>query len=826
MDENSQRNFFNIIKKDPAEVKSIRQYQKLKIKKEFLKEDIKFLKKCRNAEVFPTFIKINVAVHNSRSHRAIDKGRKEWLKYEIRMKYSKLNEINEKLYQLYNTISLMFKEKTEYWFTELKRIENTCIKKGEEKTNKLEKKFKQLTNFQNVTKDKQQKDAPKKKIPEEENFNDYIVNLSSKELTEQQKQILKKGLKHKFIPKTPPIKDIVVSLESDLKYIHLDNEKFDNNNEKRLIKSEICKVIKEFKDNESKKIRNNNRKEYNIVKELKEMDLYYVKADKGKKLVIMDKKDYDEKVELAINEGPFNQVKVKKNWKDGVPVNVMQTEVKQTLTNLVNNNNLNQFTAQSLVLSNPRMPFIYGVPKIHKLDSKMRLIVSNISTPTSKIAKYVTKEFSKLNYQSVFSVKNSQDLTQKLINQKVDETEVLISFDVVSLFPSIPIDQAIEIVLEFLNSTELDRNKKASLIEMIKVCSRLNYCQFRENIYRQNDGLPIGSPLSPLIAELYLRKFELTYCKESWWPRVFYRYVDDCLAIIKKKDLSLIVENLNNSIFQKLKFTFELEKENQIPFLDILVKKNGENLGFAVFRKSIDIPRFIGKDSFHPNSHKNASLQFLINRLLSIPMSNEDFELEWKEIIKIAIMNGFDETICLKILEKKALKINTQLKSTMSDKGGDNKEMNFVSMPFFPPLTNKIKTILKKRDITLIHNSRGKLSDLLGNTKNKINNEMKSGIYMLECENCDKKYIGQTRRKLYEREIEHTNTRTKCNVSSVAEHMIQNNHKMKEIKLLEEINGIKSLDSYESYYLNKYKKDSLLNDQPAGNAPSFLFDLG
>jgi hypothetical protein len=89
----------------------------------------------------------------------------------------------------------------------------------------------------------------------------------------------------------------------------------------------------------------------------------------------------------------------------------------------------------------------------------MRPIVSNINAPTYNLAKYLTKVFSSFKKFDSMSVKNNINLIEKLSNNKIKENEILISFDVVALFPSIPIEITIGFLKEWLNELKIEDNK-------------------------------------------------------------------------------------------------------------------------------------------------------------------------------------------------------------------------------------------------------------------------------------------------------------------------------------------------------------------------------
>jgi GIY-YIG catalytic domain len=122
------------------------------------------------------------------------------------------------------------------------------------------------------------------------------------------------------------------------------------------------------------------------------------------------------------------------------------------------------------------------------------------------------------------------------------------------------------------------------------------------------------------------------------------------------------------------------------------------------------------------------------------------------------------------------------------------------------------------------------LRDLLGTEKDKETNVLKkSGIYRLDCENCEKKYVGQTKRSLEVRVNEHLNEMDlpeEFISSAMALHAKKENHEIGNIHLLKEVNQKYLLDATESFFIKKEDNGNLTNRNLKGNLPSKLYELG
>lgn len=123
------------------------------------------------------------------------------------------------------------------------------------------------------------------------------------------------------------------------------------------------------------------------------------------------------------------------------------------------------------------MPGMYGLPKIHKEGQKIRPIVSNINSPTEKVAKWLVKKFSRLEPLDSFQVLNSYDFIKEVkdIDIVLEESEVLVSFDVISLFPSVPSDVTLEILKYWLEKNEVVVIQTRSFMRLTEHCLKNSF---------------------------------------------------------------------------------------------------------------------------------------------------------------------------------------------------------------------------------------------------------------------------------------------------------------------------------------------------------------
>nr|VZI18613.1 unnamed protein product [Spirometra erinaceieuropaei] len=183
----------------------------------------------------------------------------------------------------------------------------------------------------------------------------------------------------------------------------------------------------------------------------------------------------------------------------------------------------------------------------------------------------------------------------------------MVSFDVTSLFTSIPQDLAIETVQLLLrNKYDETENRlgHAQVLQLLKFCLR-TYFTFDGTIFEQVKGTPMGSPISGFIAEAVLQRLE-SLVFQHHRPKFWARYVDDTFVVIERDQVLTFKERLN-SVFPDIQFTMEEEENNQLAFLDVLVcRKDCGSLKTKVFRKATNTTQILNFNSNHPICHKRS----------------------------------------------------------------------------------------------------------------------------------------------------------------------------------------------------------------------------
>ena len=174
------------------------------------------------------------------------------------------------------------------------------------------------------------------------------------------------------------------------------------------------------------------------------------------------------------------------------------------------------------------------------------------------------------------------------------------------------------------------------IMDLLGLCLRSTYLTFRGMFYEQVEGAAMGSPISPIVANLYMEDFEIRAIQSSPNPPLLWRrFVDDTFVIMKKGHREEFLQHLN-SVDKNIQFTSEEPgPEGALPFLDILIKPDQEGrLHTTVYRKPTHTDQYLHWDSLHPISSKYSMVGALQHRTRTICSDHQLFKEEEEHLTK------------------------------------------------------------------------------------------------------------------------------------------------------------------------------------------------
>ena len=268
----------------------------------------------------------------------------------------------------------------------------------------------------------------------------------------------------------------------------------------------------------------------------------------------------------------------------------------------------------------------------------------------------------------------------------------------------------------------------------------------------------MGSPLAPVLANLFMGHNENIWLDEYSSPPIFYkRYVDDIITAFKtENEADKFLEYLN-SRHPNIKFTMEKQQNNQISFLDVHLD-NSETLITKIFRKKTFTGILTNYFSFTSFTYKKGLINCLVERAFRINNTWKHFHNDLNDVKNILLKNGYPSHIFDKIIKTK---IET-LKIGSPKKQDDRKNTRCFKLPFLGKqsqnLNKKLLTLSKKycKSVSFkIAFTSTKIKSFFS-AKDSLPSYLKSFvIYKFKCAGCNSCYIGETTRHLDVRIDEH-----------------------------------------------------------------------
>jgi len=265
-------------------------------------------------------------------------------------------------------------------------------------------------------------------------------------------------------------------------------------------------------------------------------DIIILKPDKGNGVVVMNRKDYYDGIFTIIND--TSKVKLLKED----PTQKRENHLQRTLRNLKKKGFINTVDYDNIYPIGSQPARIYGTPKMHKFKASDKIlslwpIVSSIGTYNYQLAKFLGGMITPYLPQE-YSVQDSFTFVQDL--QKVStHNKFLVSFDVCSLFTNIPLEETVELAVDtiFSNTKNIKITRK-ELKQLFMIATSKTHFLFQESLYDQTDGVAMGSPLAPILANLFMGQHEKEWIEQYTGKQNTYycRYVDDIFAVFDSED--------------------------------------------------------------------------------------------------------------------------------------------------------------------------------------------------------------------------------------------------------------------------------------------------
>ena len=148
-----------------------------------------------------------------------------------------------------------------------------------------------------------------------------------------------------------------------------------------------------------------------------------------------------------------------------------------------------------------------------------------------------------------------------------------------------------------------------------------SHFSFKQGIYDQVDGVAMGSPLGPVLANVFMGYHERNWITnyDHSKPLFYTRYVDDIFCLFNREDECDVFLDYMNRQHPNIRFTIEKEVGGRLSFLDVNIDKNqGIKPSTSIFRKKTFTGLMMNFLSYNPFSYKRALIKTLVHRIHKI----------------------------------------------------------------------------------------------------------------------------------------------------------------------------------------------------------------
>lgn len=361
-------------------------------------------------------------------------------------------------------------------------------------------------------------------------------------------------------------------------------------------------------------------------------DLLVIPSDKNLGPVILDRNEYVRRCLLEHLMTPnYEQLD------DDIAINFVNTTQKLIFDFLEKNEkDISEsdlkFLHRSLQVPDP-FAYFYALAKVHKKPWVTRPIVSVAGSITHGLGRWLDQQLQPIVRQLPTYLKSSFELKKDLeLLPGLSSTRMsLFTGDIIAMYPSIDVPDALARISSFLHTSPLATNIPVTpIIAALELLMMRNCFRFGDTYWLQKRGTAMGTPPAPAFATLYYAIFELELLDVfSDQLKYLKRYIDDQIGIWIHHPNPYIDNQLWQS-FQHAQQTFcslnwkfsALEK--QVVFLDLTILLQSNRIFTSLYEKPLNLYLFIPPSSAHPPNVRQSLVTGGIKRIMDLTTKQSD----------------------------------------------------------------------------------------------------------------------------------------------------------------------------------------------------------
>ena len=467
--------------------------------------------------------------------------------------------------------------------------------------------------------------------------------------------------------------------------------------------------------------------------------------------------------------------------------------------------------------SGSRLAHLYGLPKTHKQQLAMRPILSATNTYNFALAKWLDDKLKPLSINQ-YTITDTFEFVNEVHGLTINTGDMLVSFDVSSLFTNVPLEETIHILADkafmndWFNVTHGLNLSKQDLVDLLRGATKDQLFLFNGQLYEQTDGVAMGSPLGPLLANVFMCSIEETLERDGKMPAYYRRYVDDTLTIVPNiVSANEFLETLNHC-HPSVKFTMEIENNGMLPFLGTQLLNESTQIQTKVYVKPTNTGLLLHYKSHVDDRYKRGLLKTMLDRAFRLSSNWSYFSDECDRLKMVFSRLSYPDRL-----------INSTISRFIAVKASDQPVLEL------PAVNNELKAVpvvLPFKDQSSADIVRAQLRDLSQKIQvtvrpvfvsHKIKQHLKprevkppivnqqSLVYQFKCDLCDAGYVGYTRRHLHQRVDEHKNASSSIGKHFRVEHSYVPNDLTRNFTILKKCKSKFDCLIYEMFLINELR---------------------
>lgn len=427
-------------------------------------------------------------------------------------------------------------------------------------------------------------------------------------------------------------------------------------------------------------------------------DIIIKQADKNLGLTVLDKSWY-------INEGltQLSNTQYYECTMEQLDVNIVHELVNNLgheatkLLGLMQGLSSSLFTKQHYkylehcIEVNRNIPTFHLIPKIHKTPMAGRPIVPSHSWLTTGFSVWLDTVLQKALPHRSYIIKDTTSLIHRLEGLTLPSKTPIwfITGDVTSMYTNIPTNEkTFDMICTYIGEQlDLTSQDQSILIRVLSFIMMNNFFTFNDKLYRQINGVAMGTSCAPALANIFMYITELAYFEdiiESGLPSpVFYgRYIDDIICIYagSKYHMDNFVADFDyyRSYSAELKINWIISATSA-EFLDLVISQNKSGkIHLAPHQKLLNKYLYVPFCSYHPKDSKTGFIKAELIRYIRNSSSEHEFTIIAKRFFYRLRVRGYPPRYLIWVFSKVFYSRRSQyLKS--SSAASDNNLVPFVT---------------------------------------------------------------------------------------------------------------------------------------------------